>query len=168
MKEKTCSTLSYATRYLLAAAAVVTSVSLSSPALAQNAGLLGKLTGKSEEPVSPELAFSVAARRLDATRIALDYSVRPGYYLYRDRLGIAVQGTPNLRVTKIDYPATVIKEDKVFGKSQVFKQSFVATVTLDGNTKGPITLAATYQGCFEAIGICYPPETQILKVGASR
>lgn len=167
MQDKTCFILINATRSLLGAV-VVASGLLSLPALAQNAGLLGKLTGKSEEPVSPEMAFSVAVRRLDATRIALDYSVRPGYYLYRDRLGIALRGTPNVRIAKIDYPATVIKEDKVFGKSQVFKQSFVATVTLDGNAKGPITLVANYQGCFEAIGICYPPETKILKVVESR
>lgn len=167
MQERTRPVLVYATRALLAVM-MVASLSLPLPAFTQTAGILGKLTGKTEEPVSPELAFSVAARRLDATRIALDYSVRPGYYLYWDRLGIALQGAPNVRIAKIDWPATVIKEDKVFGKSQVLKQSFVATVTLDGTTKDPITLVANYQGCFEAAGICYPPETKTLKVATNR
>lgn len=166
MQERTHPILVYATRSLLAVT-MVAALSLSLPALTQNAGILGKLTGKAEEPVSPELAFSVAARRLDATRIALNYSIRPGYYLYRDRLGIALHDMPNVRIAKIDWPATVIKDDKVFGKSHVFKQSFTTTVVLSGNTKGPITLAANYQGCFEAMGICYPPETKTLKVTAS-
>ncbi|MFC7298983.1 protein-disulfide reductase DsbD N-terminal domain-containing protein [Herminiimonas aquatilis] len=154
--------------YCLLVLAVMAAAFLSSPVIAQNAGLLGELTSKADEPVPPELAFSVTARRLDATRIALDYFIRPGYYLYRDRLSIAMQGTPKMRIVKIDWPATVIKEDKVFGKSQVFKKSFVATVTLEGNTKNPITLTANYQGCFEAVGICYPPETKTLKVAANR
>jgi thioredoxin:protein disulfide reductase len=154
--------------YCMLVLAVMTGVILMSPATAQNSGLLGKLTGKADEPVSPDLAFSVAARRLDATRIALDYSIRPGYYLYRDRLNIALQGTPNVQIAKIDYPATVIKEDKIFGKSHVFKRSFVATVALDGNTKGLIILAVNYQGCYEAMGVCYPPESKTLQVPASR
>lgn len=134
------------------------------PAAFAQAGVIEKFLGKAEEPVSPDQAFSVRARRVDATRIALDYSVRPGYYLYRERTAIALKDTPGVRIARINFPPTVTKEDKTFGRSEVFKSSFVVTVQLEGNTKAAATLLTNYQGCYEAIGVCYPPETKTIAV----
>lgn len=44
--------------YCMLVLAVMTGVILMSPATAQNSGLLGKLTGKADEPVSPDLALN--------------------------------------------------------------------------------------------------------------
>lgn len=161
--------LAFHCRVLVGAIALGTAVSaVTAPAAWAQTGLLEKLTGKPAEPVPPEQAFSVKARRVDATRIALDYAVRPGYYLYRARLTIALKDTPGVRIARIAYPPAVTKEDKTFGRSEVFTTPFVVTVQLDGNTKAATTLVATYQGCYEAIGVCYPPESKTLTIPPPR
>lgn len=141
------------------------SVIPTSAALAQG-GVVEKLMGKAAEPVSPDQAFSVKARRVDATRIALDYSVRPGYYLYRERMAIALKDTPGVRIARINFPPTITKEDKTFGRSEVFKTSFVVTVELEGNTKAAAMVMTNYQGCYEALGVCYPPESKAITIPA--
>lgn len=137
---------------------------IATPAAFAQAGVVEKLLGKAEEPVSPDQAFSVKVRRVDATRIALDYSVRPGYYLYRERMAIALKDTPGVRIARINFPPTVTKEDKTFGRSEVFKSSFVVNVQIEGNTKAAAMLITNYQGCYEAIGVCYPPESKTITV----
>lgn len=134
------------------------------PAAFAQGGMVEKLIGKTAEPVSPDLAFSVKARRVDATRIALDYSVRPGYYLYRERMVIALKDAPGVRIARINFPPTVTKEDKTFGRSEVFKASFIVTVQLEGNTKAAAMVMTNYQGCYEALGVCYPPESKAITI----
>lgn len=155
-------------RALAGAIALGIAVSAVMPFAFAQTGLLEKLTGKTAEPVSPDQAFSIKARRVDATRIALDFSVRPGYYLYRGRLAVALKDTPGVRIAGVEYPPTVTKEDKTFGRSEVFTASFAVTVQLDGNTKAETTLVTKYQGCYEAIGVCYPPESKTVTVPAQR
>ncbi|MGX6566729.1 protein-disulfide reductase DsbD N-terminal domain-containing protein [Cupriavidus necator] len=137
------------------------------PALAQTTSLLEKLTGKTAEPVSPDQAFSVTARRVNASRIALDFSVRPGYYLYKERLFVALKGTPGVRIARVDYPPTVTKQDQTFGRSEVYTKPFVLTLQLEGASHEPVTVVARYQGCYEAMGVCYPPETKTVGVTAA-
>lgn len=138
------------------------------PASAQNAGMLEKLTGKVAEPVSPEQAFSVKARRVDASRIALDYAVRPGYYLYKERLSVLLKDPPGMRIVSVDYPPTVTKQDLTFGRSEVYTKPFALTLRFDWQAKGAVSVEAAYQGCYEAIGVCYPPETKTVTVAAQR
>lgn len=145
--------------------AVVMALSvIPTPAAFAQGGMIEKLIGKTAEPVSPDQAFSVKARRVDATRIALDYSVLPGYYLYRERMAIALKDTPGMRIARINFPPTVTKEDKTFGRSEVFKTSFVVTIELEGNTKAAARVMTNYQGCYEALGVCYPPESKAITI----
>lgn len=131
---------------------------------AQSGGLLQKLTGKTAEPVDPALAFSVKARTTGPQQVTLDFSVRPDYYLYRERISVALKDSPAWRVKNIAFPPTTIKEDKILGRSTVYTKSFSVPVKLDGKSGSPASLLVQYQGCFETLGVCYPPATATLKV----
>lgn len=133
-------------------------------AQAQSASVLNKLTGKSAEPVDPELAFNVKARSTGPQQVTLDFSIRPDYYLYRERISVVLKDTPAWRIKDIAFPPAVIKEDKVFGRSPVYTQPFSVPVKLEGKPGWPALLQVQYQGCFEPIGVCYPPATVTLKV----
>lgn len=152
---------------LRAALCVVALTAETSTTFAQTQSLFEKVTGRVPEPVSPDEAFNVKARRIDPTRIALDYTVRPNYYLYRERLTVSLPTAQGVRITRVDYPPGIIKEDKTFGRSEVYTKPFVIMVHLEGN--GPVpAVVAKYQGCYELMGVCYPPETKTLSVTAQR
>lgn len=131
---------------------------------AQSGGLLQKLTGKTAEPVAPALAFSVKARDTGPQQVTLDFTVRPDYYLYRERISVALKDSPAWRVKNIEFPPTTIKEDKILGRSPVYAKSFSVPVKLEGKSGAPASLLVQYQGCFETLGMCYPPESATLKI----
>lgn len=131
---------------------------------AQSGGLLEKLTGKTAEPVDPALAFSVKARTTGPQQVTLDFFIRPDYYLYRERISVALKDAPAWRIKNTAFPPTTIKEDKIFGRSPVYTQSFLVPVQLEGKPGAPASLLVQYQGCFEPLGVCYPPATTILKI----
>ncbi len=138
------------------------------PVMAQNTGFLEKLTGKVAEPVSPEEAFSVKVRRINGSRIVLDFAVRPGYYLYKERLSVALKDTPANRIAGVDYPPTVTKQDLTFGRSEVYTKPFALTMHLERDSKDAVSVVVKYQGCYEAMGVCYPPETKTVTLAAQR
>ncbi len=136
----------------------------STGAHAQSGGLLEKLTGKPAEPVDPALAFSVKARTTGPQQVTLDFSIRPDYYLYHDRINITLKDAPAWRIKNITFPPATIKEDKIFGRSPVYTQSFSVPIKLEGKFGSPASLLVQYQGCFEPLGVCYPPAITTLKV----
>lgn len=138
------------------------------PAFAQNTGFLEKLTGKVAEPVSPEEAFSVKARRMDGSRIVLDFAVRPGYYLYKERLSVTLKNTPAIRIARVDYPPALSKQDLTFGRSDVYTKPFALPIQLEKESKDAVSVVVKYQGCYEAMGVCYPPETKIFTLAVQR
>ncbi len=131
---------------------------------AQSGGFLEKLTGKTAEPVDPALAFSVKARTTGPQQVTLDFFIRPDYYLYRERISVALKDAPAWRIKNITFPPTTVKEDKIFGRSPVYTQSFSVPVQLEGKPGSPASLLVQYQGCFEPLGVCYPPQAATLKV----
>ncbi|HEY9104960.1 protein-disulfide reductase DsbD N-terminal domain-containing protein [Chitinimonas sp.] len=138
------------------------------PAAAAGNDWLGEVLARKPhangEPLPPEQAFMPQLRRLDANRLRVDFQIQPGYYLYREKLLLALKDTPGLRISQIDYPQAISKSDPSFGTTQVYPQPFSVTLTLAGPGKGPITLLARYQGCFETRGVCYPPQASTLTV----
>lgn len=136
---------------------------LSLPAYASSDDWLGKLVNKpSSEPLPPELAFSVKARRVDTKTIMVDFAVTPAYYLYKDKLLIVLKNTTGTRIGGIDFPPAVTKNDLSFGDTQVYTKPFSIKVELAGDGTGPITLLTRYQGCFETRGLCYTPQSATL------
>jgi thiol:disulfide interchange protein DsbD len=131
---------------------------------AQSSSFMEKLTGKTNEPVDPELAFSVRARTIGPQQIALEFSIRPDYYLYRERISVVLKDSPGWRIKSSVFPPTTIKEDRIFGRSPVYTKSFSVPVQLEGKSGSPASLLVQYQGCFEPLGVCYPPATAIIKV----
>jgi thiol:disulfide interchange protein DsbD len=107
----------------------------------------------------PDEAFLVAAAMPDAQTAKLDYTLTAGTYLYRDKLAFAVKSPADVKVLKVDMPAGDVKQDPTFGSTEVFHKNFAASVTLSRALAAgeKLVLNATWQGCNETIGVCYPP-----------
>lgn len=138
------------------------------PAAAAGNDWLGEVIARQPrangEPLPPEQAFMPQLRRLDANRVQVNFQIQPGYYLYKEKLLLALKDTPGLRISQVDYPQAASKQDPSFGATLVYPQPFSVTLTLAGPGKGPVTLLARYQGCFETRGVCYPPQASTLTV----
>ena len=107
----------------------------------------------------PEEAFPLAAAMPNAQTVKFDYTLTADTYLYRDKLGFVVKSPSDVKVVKIETPAGDVKEDPTFGRTEVYHKNFSAIVTLSRVLAADekLVLDATWQGCNEAVGICYPP-----------
>lgn len=114
------------------------------------------------EPLSPEEAFVASARLVEPTVVEVRYRIADGHYLYRDkfRFKLAQPGAGQLRSV---LPAGIAHEDEFFGKVQTYRGEAVARVMLEKASDAGVLLEAVSQGCADA-GICYPPQTQRLRI----
>jgi thiol:disulfide interchange protein DsbD len=119
----------------------------------------------------PDEAFLVAAAMPDAQTARFDYTLTADTYLYRDKLAFVVKSPAGVNVGSVDTPAGDVKDDPSFGRTEVYHQNFAASVTLSRALASgeQLVLEATWQGCNEAVGVCYPPITRdfTLTAGAS-
>ncbi len=130
------------------------------PAASALAGLRS-LAGDAGMPqvLPPDEAFLVAAAMPDAQSVRFDYTLTADTYLYRDKLAYVVKSPADVRVAKVDTPAGDVKDDPTFGRTEVYHRNFSTGVTLSRTLAAgeQLVLEATWQGCNEAVGICYPP-----------
>jgi thiol:disulfide interchange protein DsbD len=108
----------------------------------------------------PDEAFRVAAALADAQTVRLTYTLTPDTYLYREKLAWVVQAPAGVQLARSETPPGEVKNDPNFpAPMEVYHQGFDATLTLSRALAADETLvlAATWQGCNEAAGICYPP-----------
>lgn len=135
------------------------------PALTGLQSLAGIDAG-SGDIVPPEKAFRVEVTLSSPQTLTARYTLDPCCYLYRDRLKFAVRIPAGVTVDRIDSPAGDIKDDPAFGKVEVYHHDFEVKAQL---SRAPaagqaLEVAATYQGCNQDAGVCYPPTTQIFNL----
>ena len=93
--------------------------------------------------------------------INVHWDILPGYYLYRDKFKF-ISHTPAVQLGKPALPAGEMKQDKFFGREEIYKNAL--TVTLPYTGSGAVDLELVYQGCNEPIGFCYPPQHKRLNL----
>ena len=103
--------------------------------------------------LEPERAFRFAARVLDERTVDVEFTVAPGYYLYREKLAFeaagAVLGAPQLPPGKVKFDETFRKDVETY--RGVLRVAVPVTQAAAG-----FRLIVTSQGCADA-GLCYPP-----------
>ena len=126
-----------------------------------------------EEPLSPEQAFVPAVTQVSDGLIKLQFTIAPGYYLYRDKSSFTIANDEAATSSPLDSPLTLgepryskalVVTDDFFGEQATFRDS--ADIDLPytgGSAAGTVPLAVKYQGCAD-IGLCYPPTTVMLDV----
>ena len=141
----------------------------STPAVAQEGGFslfsklqeLGINLGQQnpQELLPPDEAFQIAVDVRDASTLVAKFTPAKDYYLYRDKIAFEPQESGTF-IEKITLPQGKMKEDLTFGYVEVYYEPFQATISLKREAPAPeqpLTLAATYQGCNEPVGVCYAP-----------
>jgi len=112
----------------------------------------------------PDQVFHVSATAAGANAVRLDWTIRGGYYLYRERMKVTAPDGSTLGTLQL--PQGKIKMDQYFGREEIYRNAVSGTVALKGAAAAgarSLPLRVTYQGCADA-GLCYPPITKTLTV----
>lgn len=98
-------------------------------------------------------------------RVLLDWTIAPGYFLYRERMKIEA-------TTSDGKPLSIMlamrtgesKYDEYFERdTEIYHQQTQVVVTFATPPAQTFTLAVESQGCAEA-GLCYPPQQQFVRI----
>ncbi|KFN45543.1 protein-disulfide reductase DsbD family protein [Arenimonas metalli] len=115
-------------------------------------------------PLPEEQAFRFEAIAGGPDKLLLRFDPAPGYYLYRDRSTVEVEGD-GVTAGAINWPPAQSHRDEHFGDVMVYFDPVDATLPLQRtNTAATVlTVRTTFQGC-QTDGICYPPMTRTATV----
>ncbi|MBN6150824.1 protein-disulfide reductase DsbD [Xanthomonas sp. AmX2] len=140
-------------------AALGGATSAGKPLLGAGAGAMQAL------PLPSEQAFGFEAIVGDGNTLLLRFTPAPGYYLYRDRTALALEGAAGIRTGLPQWPQGRSHRDEHFGDVVVYFDQAEVTVPLQRQRAdaADATLVATFQGC-QTDGICYPPMTRRVKL----
>lgn len=108
-------------------------------------------------------AFALTAKATQRDRIELQWKIAPGYYLYRHRISVDVQGG-GFTAAAVQLPRGDRHHDEFFGEVETYRTLLRAVVpgSADAGAK-QVALKVKYQGCADA-GVCYPPQTRLVTV----
>ncbi len=110
---------------------------------------------KEDTFLSPDVAFKLEINAQNAQHLTAHFKVEPGYYLYKNRIQFKDASGKILAAT---LPTAEIKEDKNFGRQEVYHHDFSANIAVD-NVTSDLKISARYQGCSEK-GLCYAPQNK--------
>ncbi len=114
----------------------------------------------------PTQAFRPSAEAISTNRIQVRFDVQPGYYLYREKLGVDVTGLvpAGVQLTPGNLPTGIQKDDPNFGPTEIYQEPLDWPIQVsDGQRPLTLTLSIRYQGCASQ-GICYPPEIALIPI----
>lgn len=112
-------------------------------------------------PLPQDRAFAVEAIAFDGNQLLLRFTPARGYYVYRDRTSMALEGAPGIGLQKPRWPKGQAYHDEHFGDVIVYFDQAEVPVPLNREhaKAAKATLRVTFQGC-QSGGICYPPMTR--------
>jgi len=125
-------------------------------------GALGESLGLADpgedEVLEPDVAFRFELAVEDPDTLIARWQIAPDHYLYRDKIRFKLDHQ-DVRLGVPALPPGEKKHDEFFGDIEVYHDQVEARIPLLRSSKEPldITIHATYQGCAEKTGICYPP-----------
>ena len=115
-------------------------------------------TSAAEEPLPPDQAFRFKASLKGTDTVVAEIIPAKKHYLYKNKVRFALKNASGVLIKEVKLPSGEMKNDPYFGLIEVYKSPVVAEILLERAPKAKaITLYASYQGCNEKLGVCYPP-----------
>ncbi len=115
------------------------------------------------EPPPAHAVFKLQVKAYNPNTFFLEYDIKPGYFLYRDRLHLTQTNTHFLDLTPLKFPDANTKIDGLGHTISIYRHKLRIPVHLIGLSPGETILNLRYQGCSDD-GFCYPPENTSIKL----
>ncbi len=116
-------------------------------------------------PLPVNQAFQLTSTIQDATHLQLRWQIAPDYHLYSDAFKITVLNPHQVNLADWQLPDGTPAYDPERGHYLEYRDRLVLPLSVVNGTTAHLQLQVSYQGCADA-GFCYPPQTQIIDVGA--
>ena len=122
-------------------------------------------TQDEQELLPPDQAFKLTIKVRSANTLIAEFEPAENYYLYKDKISFEPKSAGTL-IEKISLPQGKMKNDPTFGQTEVYYKPFQAVISLKREISAAtqLSIAATYQGCNEPIGVCYAPIDKLIKL----
>ena len=117
-----------------------------------------------QELLPPDQAYRLDVRMRDARTLVATFTPAEGNYLYRDRIHFRIEDPPDIAIDSVSLPDGEAKQDSNFGQVTVYRRPIEALIRLSRPSTAALRLHASYQGCNEPRGVCYPPIEKTLTV----
>ncbi|MBL1142037.1 MAG: protein-disulfide reductase DsbD [Proteobacteria bacterium] len=116
------------------------------------------------EILDPDVAFRVIADINADKQLVLNWEIKPGYYLYKNKFSTD-SANPNLTLGRFEFPKGKSKQDPAFGLVEVYygENNVSIPFQLTDAILKEFDLNVAYQGCKED-SVCYPPIKKTLTV----
>lgn len=111
-------------------------------------------------PLHPDKAFILSIKGTtnnDSKQLIANWKITPGHYLYRNKTSFKIKSPEGVILGEPIFPKGKEKHDEFIGDTEVYEHDFSVTIPVSGQAN-EVTLVASYQGCSESAGICYPPQ----------
>ena len=115
-----------------------------------------------DELLSPELAFKISAKAVNADQLEITWDIADGYYLYRDKMKF-ISKTDAIHSVTPNFPEGKTKHDENFGDMVVYHNKLTIPLSLSQSEASSIQLLVQYQGCADR-GVCYPPQKKTFEL----
>lgn len=117
------------------------------------------------EPLDVKDAFVFGKPTYQDGQLTLNWTIPDDYYLYRDKFKFQLLPIAGLTLGEAELPAGEVTEDPLFGRIEALYKFVEAKIPVerDASAATDIVLRATWQGCMKSLGICYPPESRVIK-----
>ncbi|MDI9818175.1 MULTISPECIES: protein-disulfide reductase DsbD [unclassified Legionella] len=114
-------------------------------------------------PLPAAEVFQVNVTPIDPNTFTVNWTIKPGYFLYSDRIKLTEQPNSNIHIGTLRFPEPLTRTDKQGHTYPIYRNKLSLPVALLGEYPGETLLALHFQGCADD-GFCYPPETRQIKL----
>lgn len=117
---------------------------------------------RADDFLDPEQAFKVDVQLTGDREFQVNFTIAPGYYMYRDQFKLEPAGA---KLGDIAWPSPKRKFDETFQKEvETYREHLSIKVPVEALEAAPLKLVLTGQGCADK-GLCYPPMKSELTLG---
>ncbi|MBA2709650.1 MAG: protein-disulfide reductase DsbD [Tatlockia sp.] len=114
-------------------------------------------------PLPAAQVFKIDSKRVDPNTFVINWQIKPGYFLYRDRIKLTQAADSNSKLGRILFPQTLKKTDKQGRIFEIYRNELSLPVPILGEQPGESLMKIDFQGCSDD-GFCYPPESRQVKL----
>ena len=113
-------------------------------------------------------AFAPTATRTAEGDVAVTWQIADAYYLYRHAFDFELVDAGPSTLGEARIPDGEKHTDEFFGPVETYRDRIRVVLPVTGDTAlaDDARIRVTYQGCADA-GLCYPPQTKTLTIGAA-
>lgn len=121
------------------------------------------LLGIAASPPPVQAVFQLKAKQADPNTLTLEWAIKKGFFLYKNKIKINDGPEDTLHLGKIQFPVALQHLTTRGETESIYRNNLKIGLPILGDHAGEALLNVHFQGCSDN-GFCYPPQAQQLKL----